>query len=165
MAKNRRKSVAEQMKTQNDMQYPFYVHDQYVKDLSFENPNFLIKYNEKEKIPTITVNLETNVARVGDKNYEVILSISVKSTLEKVTVFIVDLKYAGLLSVQPDIAEDLKETILLVHCPFLLFPFARAIIADVTCAGGYQPLMIEPIDFAALYLEKKKQTANTKTDD
>jgi preprotein translocase subunit SecB len=158
--------TGQKSQAQNEMRYPFYVHDQYVKDLSFENPNFLLKYSEKEKMPTVAVNLETTVARVGEENYEVVLNIAIKSTFDQTTVFIVDLKYAGLLSMQQELSEELRETILLVHCPFLLFPFARSIIADTTRAGGYQPLLLEPVDFAALYLEKRKLAPGTiRTDD
>jgi preprotein translocase subunit SecB len=113
------------------------------------------------------VNLETNVALVGNEHYEVVLSVSIKSTIESATIFIMELKYAGLLSLKSDIGEELKATILLVHCPFLLFPFARAIIADMTRAGGYQQILLEPVDFAALYLEKQQRgtAASTRIDD
>jgi preprotein translocase subunit SecB len=55
----------------------------------------------------------------------------------------------------PDDAQ--KEQILLIYCPSLIFPFARRVVADVTRDGGFQPLMINPIDFASLYAQQKKQ--------
>lgn len=149
--------VENQEQTVNS-QYPFYIHDQYVKDISFENPNYLIKYTEKDKQPEVSVNVETHVAKLNDDNYEVAMTIAAKSLIEDKTVFVLELTYAALISVAKDLKQDVLEPVLLVHCPFLIFPFAREIVATVTRAGGYPPLMIDPIDFANLYLEKKKES-------
>lgn len=140
-------------------QYPFYIHDQYVKDISFENPNYLIKYSEadKEKQPEVSVNVETHVAKLNDDHYEVALNITAKSSLEEKTIFVLELTYAALVAVAKDLKQDILEPVLLVHCPFLMFPFAREIVATLTRAGGYPPLMVDPIDFASLYLAKKKE--------
>jgi preprotein translocase subunit SecB len=141
-------------------QYPFYIHDQYIKDLSFENPNFLVKYTDTDKQPEVAVNVETHVGKLNDENYEVVMNISAKSSLGETSIFVLELAYAGVISVAKDVAQETLEPILLVHCPFLMFPFAREVVANVTKSGGYPPLMIEPIDFASLYLEKKKEKEN-----
>lgn len=145
--------------TTGDQQYPFYIHDQYIKDLSFENPNFLIKYSETEKQPEVAVNVETQISKISDNNYEVGMVVSVKSTIGETSVFVLELTYSALVSVAPDLKPDVLEPVLLVHCPFLMFPFVREIVASTTRSGGYPPLMIEPIDFASLYLAKKKENA------
>lgn len=150
--------MAEPQEQTVNSQYPFYIHDQYVKDISFENPNYLIKYTEKDKQPEVSVNVETHVAKLNDDNYEVAMNITAKSLIEDKTVFVLELTYAALVSVAKDLKQDVLEPVLLVHCPFLMFPFAREIVATVTRTGGYPPLMIDPIDFANLYLEKKKET-------
>ena len=150
MAENKEQTV--------NSQYPFYIHDQYVKDISFENPNYLIKYTEKDKQPEVSVNVETHVAKLNDDNYEVSMNINVKSSIEDKSIFVLELNYAALVSVAKDLKQETLEPVLLVHCPFLMFPFAREIVASVTRAGGYPPLMIEPIDFASLYLAKKKES-------
>lgn len=150
--------MAENQEQTVNSQYPFYIHDQYVKDISFENPNYLVKYTEKDKQPEVSVNVETHVAKLNDDNYEVAMNITAKSLIEDKTVFVLELTYASLVSVAKDLKQDVLEPVLLVHCPFLMFPFAREIVASVTKAGGYPPLMIDPIDFANLYLEKKKET-------
>ena len=150
--------MAETQEQTVNSQYPFYIHDQYVKDISFENPNYLIKYTEKDKQPEVSVNVETHVAKLNDDNYEVAMNITAKSLIEDKTVFVLELTYAALVSVAKDLKQDVLEPVLLVHCPFLMFPFAREIVATVTRTGGYPPLMIDPIDFANLYLEKKKET-------
>ena len=138
-------------------QYPFYIHDQYVKDLSFENPNFLIKYSEKSVKPDVSVNVSSNVSKLNDDTYEVVLKVNVKSTLEEKTVFLLDLSYGALVSVDKKQPNEVLEPALLVHAPFLMFPFVREIVANSTKNGGYPPLLLEPIDFASLYVEKKRE--------
>lgn len=144
-------------KNETRNQYPFYIHDQYVKDLSFENPNFLIKYNNQQTKPEILVNVESNVSKLNDDTYEVVLKVNVNSTVEKKTVFLIDLSYGALVSVDKNQPADVLEPALLVHTPFLMFPFVRSVIADTTRSGGYPPLLLEPIDFATLYVNKKRE--------
>lgn len=151
--------MADNQEQTANSQAPFYIHDQYVKDISFENPDYLIKYTEKDKQPEVSVNVETHVAKLTDENYEVSMNITAKSSLADKTVFVLELTYAALVSVAKELKQDILESVLLVHCPFLMFPFAREIVSTVTRAGGYPPLMIEPIDFASLYLAKKKEVA------
>jgi preprotein translocase subunit SecB len=87
------------------------------------------------------------------------MNVSVKSNLSTTSIFVLELVYVGIVSTVPDLAPEILEPILLVHCPFLMFPFVREVVADITRSGGYPPLMIEPIDFAGLYLDKKKAEA------
>jgi preprotein translocase subunit SecB len=142
----------------NNVTSPFVIHDQYIKDLSFENPNYLLKYSEKPESPKVTVNVETNVTKIQDNTYEVTMKMTLKGqTEEKKGGFLMEMAYGALVTVDPKLKEDVLEPILIVHCPFLMFPFARSIVADVTRFGGYPPLLIDPIDFAALYVAKKQQ--------
>ncbi len=150
--------MADTQEQKQGPQYPFYVHDQYIKDLSFENPNFLMKYSDSEKQPQVSVNVESNVAKINDSNYEVSMKVQVKSEIDGTSIFVLELDYGSLVSVDPTLNSDILETVLLVHCPFLMFPFVREIVSSVTRSGGYPPLLIEPIDFASLYMEKKKAT-------
>lgn len=144
---------------------PFFIHDQYIKDLSFENPNFLLKYGDIKQQPEVGINVETHVNKINDSTYEVTIKVMANSTVkpeqakEPSTVFIVDLTYGALVSVDTALKTDMLESVLLVHVPFLMFPFVRENIANVTRNGGYPPLLIEPIDFASLYLQKKSEAA------
>ncbi len=147
----------------NKQQYPFYIHDQYIKDLSFENPNVLLKYSDVKKQPEVSVNVETHVAKVQDNTYETTLKAVINSKIDDKPMFIIDITYGALVTVEKQISGDNLETILLVHVPFLMFPFLRYIISDITKNGGYPPLLIEPIDFANLYLQKKKQQNSNNT--
>ena len=154
--------MSKEQEQNQQSQYPFFIHDQYVKDISFENPNYLTKYEAKDKQPEVAVNVETHVAKFDDEHYEVAMNINAKSELDGKSIFVLELTYAGLVSVAKDLKTEVIEPILLVHCPFLMFPFAREIVATVTRAGGYPPLMLDPIDFASLYLAKKKEAEENK---
>lgn len=155
----------DQDKMDQNFQAPFFINDQYIKDLSFENPNFLLKYQESKEQPQVSVNVETNVSKVQDAHYEVSMKIEVKSFIGDKDIFVLELVYGALVSVDPKLTNDVLEPVLLVHCPFLMFPFVRGIIADITRNGGYPPLLLEPIDFASLYVEKKKKEATDSSVD
>jgi preprotein translocase subunit SecB len=129
------------------------VISQYIKDLSFENPRVLGLSQDSDQ-PNIAVNIETATRKMSENIYEVVLSLRVEAQQAKNTLFLAELAYAGLFNISDTLQEHL-EPILLVECPRLLFPFARNIIADVVRDGGFPPLLLNPIDFARLYIERK----------
>lgn len=144
--------------TPNDQKKPHVaINSQYIKDLSFENPDSPESFTKVKAAPKIDLVLDVQVKKIEDDNYEVVLKINSKATHEKTTLFIAELEYAGLFTVKDCADENQKEQILLIYCPNLIFPFARRVIADLTRDGGYQPLMINPIDFASLYLQQKNK--------
>jgi preprotein translocase subunit SecB len=138
------------------------INAQYIKDLSFENPKSPVSLANIKNAPKIDLNIDINVQKATEDNYEVTLNITTKATNEGDTLFAVELAYSGLFTLTNIPDEAQKEQILLIYCPSLIFPFARRVIADVTRDGGFQPLMINPIDFASLYAQQKQQqgTAN-----
>ena len=140
----------------NDTQAPFIITDQYVSNLKFENPGFLMKYGQHAEQPQVSVNVETAVNRIKGTNYEVEMKVHVKSTLQQKDMFDCTLNYCALIVTNPSLDEQALEAVLMVHCPFLMFPFVRNLICDMTRSAGYPPLLIEPIDFAALYIEKRQ---------
>ncbi len=135
---------------------------QYVKDLSFENPSAPVsnqQFNRSQ--PGIDVNVNVSVRRLGDEAYEAELKLkaTAKTKAEdrsELTAYIVELAYAGLFGIR-NIPEDQLRPFLLIQGPTMLFPFARRVIADAVRDGGFQPLMLEPINFDALY---QQQLAN-----
>ena len=98
---------------------PFQIETQYVKDLSFENPNFLSKSAEDKAQPEMGVNVETQVAKLESGRYEVSMDISVKASLGGDAMFVLELTYAALVTVAEGLDRAALENILLVHCPFL----------------------------------------------
>ena len=130
------------------------VNAQYIKDFSFENPGSPGSLSALSKTPQIDLALDLNIQRLPEEDYyEVEIAISAKALSDKQTLFIVDLKYAGIFHLI-NIPKDQAQMLLAVHCPALIFPYARKIIADVTQDGGFQPLMIDPVDFGVLYSKK-----------
>ncbi len=133
---------------------------QYVKDLSFENPRAPQVFVPSNQPPQVQVNVDVGARQVGDNVYEVTLTLNAEAKAGNDPVFLVELTYAGLFTVPALPAEHLRP-LLLIECPRLLFPFARAIVADATRDGGFPPLMINPIDFAALYRRQSQDAAAT----
>ena len=135
----------------------FAIKGQYIKDLSFENPRApesLVMMQEEP--PKIELNVNIKADRVQETLYETTLIIEASAKGKQGTLFLTDLKYAGLFELV-GIPEDRLQPILFVDCAFVLYPFARRVIADVTRDGGFPPLMLEPIDFQALYLQNQPQ--------
>ena len=128
---------------------------QYIKDLSFENPNAPAIF-QSQTAPSIDVQFNIGTAQVGEEVYEVLLKIDVKAEAEGQTAFIVDLTYAGLFGLR-NVPADAVQPFLLGEAPRLLFPFARRVLADCVRDGGFPPLLLEPIDFAQLYLQQAEQ--------
>ena len=127
---------------------------QYVKDFSFENPNAPMIYQQQAQ-PRIDVQFNIGSTTVGEDIYEVVLKIEAKATVEDQTAFAIELSYAGLFGIR-NVPDDQMQPFLLAEAPRLLFPFARRIVADATRDGNFPPLMLEPIDFAALYLSQQQ---------
>lgn len=131
-------------------QVPLMVHGQYIKDLSFEIPGAPQIFLEAPKgKPELNLNLDVQVEGLSEDVFEVILDIKAESQIDRQVTYIIELKYAGLFTLR--VPDEYRASLLFVECPRLMFPFARAILADITRDGGFQPLVLNPIDFAALY--------------
>jgi preprotein translocase subunit SecB len=126
---------------------------QYVKDLSFENPNAPGIYQQQAQ-PQIDVQFHISVAQVADDVHEVTMKIEVRAQGDaNTTIFAVELAYAGLFGAR-NVAPEQLSPFLYAEAPRLLFPFARRIVADVTRDGNFMPLLLDPIDFGAMYLQQ-----------
>ena len=128
---------------------------QYVKDLSFENPNAPAVYQWQGQ-PQMDVQVNIGVQGVGQDVHEVVLKIEVEAKGDQGTAFRVELLYAGLFALR-NIPEEQLQPFLLAEAPRLIFPFARRIISDAVIDGGFPPLMLDPIDFASLYMQSAAQ--------
>jgi len=122
---------------------------QYVKDLSFENPNAPAVFQWQGQ-PQIDVQFNIGSVKVADEAFEVTLKIDVKATAADRTAFQVELVYAGLFGMR-NVDESQIQPFLLAEAPRLIFPFARRVLADAVRDGGFPPLMLDPIDFNGLY--------------
>lgn len=131
---------------------------QYVKDLSFENPQGPNTQAAVQQNPQVGIEITTNARPLSENRYEVTLGIRAEAKTQQATVFICELTYAGVF-VLTNVPEEMLNPVLLIEGPRLLFPFARNIVADATREGGVPPLMINPVDFVAMYQERHAAAA------
>lgn len=134
------------------------IRGQYVKDLSFENPRAPLSLQEA-RAPTIELAVSVNGRPLGGDDHEVELNLTAKATEGEQVAFIAELCYAGIFHIEGFASEQMRP-LLMIECPRLLFPFARRILADCTRDGGYPPLMLDPIDFVALYQQSVAKQGN-----
>ena len=139
------------------------VNVQYIKDLSFENPNSPKSLTENKEPPDIKVDINVFAKPFDKKVYEVSLSIGGKADRNDLKIFEIELVYAGVFTL-PDVGltDEEEKKLVLIEAPQLLFPFARSIIAELTRDGGFMPLIIQPIDFEALYRSRINQKTKTE---
>lgn len=121
---------------------------QYIKDLSFENPGMPGSFGASR--PQIDLNVDLQAKQMDAQHFEVELKLRVSATGDDKPIFLLELVYAGMFLLQ-NVPEEMRQPALLIEAPHILFPFARRIVADVVRDGGMPPLLVEPIDFAALY--------------
>lgn len=146
---------------------PLAINLQYTKDLSFEVPRGAETFASLRSAPQVGVNIDVQANRIEKDQpvFEVSVIIRAEATEPAAEgsnepgriVFIVELTYAAIVTLE-GAPDDLVEPLLLVEAPRLLFPFARAIISDVTRDGGFPPIVLQPIDFAALWQAKREQS-------
>ena len=127
---------------------------QYIKDLSFENPNAPASLSPRSEQPNIGISVNVNARKLSDTEIDLVLN--GKSGEAPDIMFSFDLVYSGIFRVQ-NVPADALQAIVMIECPRLLFPFARQIVADAVRNGGFPPLFIDPIDFAALYRQRVAQ--------
>ena len=117
---------------------------QYIKDLSFENP-MAPNFPSQKINPTINLDVNANYLDLKNNNHEVTLKIKSTASIEKNAIFIIELQYAGLSNITLKNDDDKKNFI--ISGSYLLFPFARSIISNITIEGGFKPFVIQPIKF------------------
>lgn len=130
---------------------------QYVKDLSFENPNAPAAY-QWTSAPQIDVQFNIGTQPVADNVHESAIKIDISAKHDEGQAYVIDLTYAGLFGVR-NVPDDQVHAFLLAEAPRIMFPFARRVIADAVRDGGFPPMLLEPIDFHGLYLAQQQQMA------
>jgi preprotein translocase subunit SecB len=133
------------------------VLSQYVKDMSFENPNAPGIYQVQGQ-PKLDVQFNIGATTVGEGVHEVVLKIEARAEVEGQALYLIELSYAGLFGLR-NIPDEHLQPFLLAEAPRILFPFARRVLADAVRDGGFPPLMLEPIDFGALYMQQAAAAA------
>ncbi len=156
---------------------PLVVNIQYVKDLSFEVPGAPQVFTQMRAQPQVNINLDVQARRIeeGQNLFEVTLVIRAEAheptaagsgngqaAAAGPTIFVAELTYAGVFTLN-GLPDNAMEPVLLVECPRILFPFARNILSDVTRDGGFPPVLLQPIDFVALWQARRAQAPAGQT--
>lgn len=138
-----------------DMAGQINVLTQYVRDQSFENPGApgSLRTIAGQAAPEISISVDVNVQEIEGTTFECVLHVHGSAKREGETLFVVELAYGGLFHLT-DMPRESVHPVMLIEAPRLLFPFARRIIADMTRDGGFPPLMLDPVDFAAMYRQQ-----------
>lgn len=131
---------------------------QYVKDFSFENPNAPRVFGQPQQNPQIQLQVNVGATQLSETDVESVLTLEGKAEIGPDTLFVFELSYSGVFRITGVPAEHMG-AVVMIECPRLLFPFARQIVADAVRNGGFPPLYIDPVDFAALYQQRMAQEA------
>jgi preprotein translocase subunit SecB len=134
---------------------------QYVKDLSFENPNAPRSLQQGAQ-PQINISVNVTANPMSETDVEVALRLEGKAEAAGSVMFNIELVFAGVFRIQ-NVPQEQLQPITLIECPRLLFPFAREIVATSVRNGGFPPLMLDPIDFVSLYQQRMAQIAPQAT--
>jgi preprotein translocase subunit SecB len=129
------------------------INAQYLRDLSFENPRAPESLLQQSAAPEVGIDVDVKARQIGETSFEVVLVLKVEARVAGEVAFLVELEYGGVVTIQ-NVAQDIMAALILIETPRLLFPFARAIVADATREGGFPPLLINPIDFTELQRRK-----------
>lgn len=148
--------------TNNNPQPLFGIEKLYIKDLSVEVPNAPEIFLAKDA-PQVNIKLSTEATNIEQDIFEVSLNVSVSAILPKnkeqpedVNVFLVEVTQSGIFRVANIPAEQL-DPLLAIACPTVLFPYAREVISEATSKAGFPPVILQPVNFEALYLQKLQE--------
>ena len=137
---------------------PIVINAQYIKDLSFEAPSAPgIFQVMQQKAPDINVSVNVDSNMIENNVYEIVLTIAAHATVDEETAFLLELEYAGVFTLNCE--TEHIHPMAYIECPRLLFPFARAILANTTREGGFPPLMLGTVDFVAMFQREMENRA------
>jgi preprotein translocase subunit SecB len=129
---------------------------QYIKDLSFENPNIGKLIASQPENPNLDVEINVDVEQLGANLYESAISFKARAATKDSVIYDLEVVYGGAFHIENAPPQSL-EPMLFINCPSLIFPFLRRLVADLTREGGFPPLLLDPVDFGGLYVRKKGQ--------
>lgn len=129
---------------------------QFIRDLSFESPNVGRIQVAQDEQPAIRIEVNVNAQKVGPNIYESLIEMKANCGVKAGVLYDLEIVYGAMFQIE-GIPDSALEPFLLINCPALTFPFVRRLVADVTREGGFPPLLLDPIDFGALYMQRRQQ--------
>lgn len=145
----------------DDLQPSFNIEKLYVKDLSVEVPNAPAIFLEREA-PQIDVNLSTANVAMGDNLYQASITVTVTAKTGDKTMFLVECSQVGIFRIQ-NVPEDQLPMVLGIGCPNIVFPYLRETISDVVIRAGFPPVLLNPVNFEAIYQQQLGHPAGNST--
>ncbi len=147
--------------SEQEVQAVFAIEKLYVKDLSVEVPNAPQIFLERET-PEIGVQLTTLSSSIADDVYEIVLTATITAKTGENTMFLVEVAQAGIFRIA-QVPADQMEAVLGIGCPNIVFPYLRETVSDLVSRAGFPPVILNPVNFEALYLQQKQNTTNGTT--
>ena len=140
----------------------FGIEKLYVKDISVEVPNAPEIFLEREA-PQVEIQLNSAGRGLGDGAFEVLLTVTVTAKLGEKTVFLVEVGQAGIFRIL-NVPNEQIEPLIAVACPNILFPYAREAVSDAVTRAGFQPIVLQPVNFEAMYMQRLQEQAPAPTE-
>ena len=131
---------------------------QFIRDLSFENPNVARLLDGPGDNPNLKIEVNVAAERLKPDLFQSVIDFKAHATNTSGTIYIMECEYGGLFKLQ-NVPDQALEPFLLINCPTILFPFLRRLVADITREGGFPPLLLDPIDFGGLYMRRQQELA------
>ena len=147
---------------EQNQQPVFAIEKLYVKDLSVEVPNAPEIFLEREA-PQVEIQLNTGARGVGDGVFEVVLTVTVTAKFGEKTVFLVEVGQAGIFRIV-NVPDEQIEPLVAVACPNILFPYAREAVSDAVTRAGFQAIVLQPVNFEAMYMQRMQEQASEPTE-
>ncbi len=133
----------------------FGIEKLYIKDASIEVPNAPQIFTDRTA-PQVNVELANSASKLDDGVYEVSIKVTVTAKIEDNTAFLVEVTQAGIFGIR-GIPDENLEMVLAITCPNILFPYAREAISDMVTRAGFMPVLLNPINFEALYAQQQAE--------
>ncbi len=134
----------------------------YVKDISFEVPDSPMVF-QQEWSPSVNMDIANSATQIGEGLFEAVLNVTITVSTDDKTMYLVEAQQAGIFQIT-GLPEDALNKLLSVSCPNILFPFVRELISDIVIRGGFPQLLLSPVNFEALYVQKMQQEAQQQGD-
>lgn len=158
MAKDNKTAVPEAASADANTQPGFVIEKLYVKDVSLEIPNAPQIFTDRTP-PQVSVELGNSAQKLDEGIFEVAIKVTLTSKIADKVAFLVEITQAGIFGIR-NVPDDNMEMILAITCPNILFPYAREAVSDLVTRAGFAPVLLNPINFEALYMQQKEQAAN-----
>jgi len=155
MAKENKAASNEAAQTEQNAQPGFAIEKLYVKDASIEVPNAPQIFTERTA-PQVNVELGNSAQKLDEGVYEVSIKVTVTAKMGENTAFLVEVVQAGIFAIR-NVPDENLEMIASITCPNILFPYAREAVSDMVTRAGFAPVLLNPINFEALYMQQKQQ--------